>query len=173
MKVEVINLGGGLKRLVLEPQCSCESNVPTSVVDRIMRDVISRENAQRPCVVNQRPWVNRPCVAPKAPWSSANMSTKRRIEEAWRDTPNEPHGIDIHVDRPLRENFWSHHEWADAMAKYRTLEDVAKDCDWPCKEPMKGTTVEVWGRPAVHPRFDVGVQTFDGDDDLSWMWPEW
>ena len=60
-----------------------------------------------------------------------------------------PHGIDIHVDRPLRENFWSHRDWADAMAKYRTLEDVAKDCDWPCKEPMKGTSVEHWGSPSA------------------------
>jgi hypothetical protein len=38
----------------------------------------------------------------------------------------------------LRENFASHHDWAMAMAKYRTLEDVAKDCDWECREPMKG-----------------------------------
>lgn len=170
MKVNVINLGGGLKRLVVEPQCSCESNVPTTVVDRIMRDVIARENAQRECICS-RPTINtRPCVAPKAPWASVNQSAKRRIEEAWRDTPNEPHGIDIHVDRPLRENFWSHRDWADAMAKYRTLEDVAKDCDWPCKEPMKGTTIEVWGRPTCQPRFDVAVQTFADNDDLSWMW---
>lgn len=179
MKVKVINIGGGLKRLELEPQCSCESFVPTHVVDNIMRDVINRENR----VVTPTPMVRRferpfipknPCVC---------TSTRRQIENAWRDTPNEPHGIDIHVDRPLRENFWSHRDWADAMAKYRTLEDVAKDCDWPCKEPMKGTTVEHWGRPQhtnivtnaprgvmpiMEPNWDVPV--FDDDDDLSWMW---
>ncbi|MBR6516390.1 MAG: hypothetical protein IKT40_05995 [Bacilli bacterium] len=35
--------------------------------------------------------------------------------------------------------FRSHHSWADAMAKYRMLEDSARACDWPCREPMKGT----------------------------------
>ena len=29
------------------------------------------------------------------------------------------------------------------MAKYRTLEDVARACDWECREPMKGVNHEV------------------------------
>ena len=183
MKVKVTNIGGGLKRLELEPLCSCESFVPTHVVDNIMRDVIHRENRvaiPTPTVRRfERPFVpQKPCAC---------TSTRRQIENAWRDTPNEPHGIDIHVDRPLRENFWSHRDWADAMAKYRTLEDVAKDCDWPCKEPMKGTSVEHWGRPQrpifatsaprcttsfVEPEWNIPV--FDSEDDLDWMWnDEW
>ena len=142
MKVNVIPMGGGLNRLVVEPQCSCELSTPSHVVDRMVADVIHREKFIQP-----RPWIMRGPRPNILPHTACAPTVKRQIERSWRDTPNEPHGIDIHVDRPLRENFWSHRDWAEAMAKYRTLEDVAADCDWPCKEPMKGTVVERWGRP--------------------------
>ena len=178
MKVKVIPMGGGLNRLVVEPQCSCELSTPSHIVDRMVADVIHREKCVRP-----QPRFSGvvPTLTPRPIMPRVCNSSRRAIENAWRDTPNEPHGIDIHVDRPLRENFWSHHEWAKAMAKYRTLEDVAKDCDWPCKEPMKGTTVEHWGRPCCQPvshirravsctDLDWAVPTFASNDDLSWMW---
>ena len=144
MKVREVNLGGGLVRLIIEPTCSCERSIPTSVVDDIARDVFSRKHT---C-----------CVEPKHNVCSC--------------TPNrEPDGIDIHVDRPLRENFRSHMSWCDAMAKYRTLERVAKDCDWECREPMKGTpNYRNFSEPKWVPNegweyFDM----FDDDDDDFWM----
>ena len=186
MKVKVIPMGGGLNRLVVEPQCSCELSTPSHIVDRMVADVIHREKCATPQPrlggVVPRPIMPRVGgIGPRPIMPRVCNSSRRAIENAWRDTPNEPHGIDIHVDRPLRENFWSHHEWAKAMAKYRTLEDVAKDCDWPCKEPMKGTTVEHWGRPCCQPvspirravsctDLDWAVPTFASNDDLSWMW---
>lgn len=163
-------MGGGLNRLVVEPTCSCELSTPSHVVDRMVADVIHREKFNRPQPrlggVVPRPIMPRVCNTPR-----------HAVENAWRDTPNEPHGIDIHVDRPLRQNFWSHRDWAEAMAKYRTLEDVAKDCDWPCKEPMKGTVVEHWGRPCcAAPR---RVSCVDADwnvptvNNLDWLDDEW
>lgn len=62
----------------------------------------------------------------------------KRFENVMPRQTREPDGVDIHVDRPRRENYWSHHKWAVDMSNYRMLIDQAKKCDWPCKEPMKG-----------------------------------
>ena len=115
MKVREVNLGGGLFRLVFEPTCGCERNMPSNVLDNIAKDVINRRN---------NPWGTRGMTAPQHTMPTPPRPTR------------EPDGIDIHVDRPLRENFRSHIAWCDAMAKYRTLEHIAKDCDWECREPM-------------------------------------
>ena len=152
MRVNEVNLGNGLIRLNVEPTCGCERNVPTHVVDEIMRDIIRRKNSNPcDCGCRHNTMFNRPTVA----------------------TQREPDGIDIHVDRPLRENFCSHHSWADALAKYRTLEHVAKDCNWPCKEPMK--TVEkpcrpqaTWNHtPKMFTQPRQIVDTFDDFDDFE------
>lgn len=124
MKVSEVNIGNGIIRFEVEPSCICERNVPTHVVDNIIKDVIRQKNL--------RERQESRCFC---------QSTMTRIPE-FREQHctmprREPDGIDIHVDRPLRENFCSQHSWADAMAKYRTLEMVAKDCDWECREPMK------------------------------------
>lgn len=132
MRVKEVLLTNNLVRLEIEPTCSFERNIPTHVVDDIMRDVIRRKNNTCNCGTS---W-QRPCVATPPP-------APRR----------EPDGIDIHVDRPLRENFSSHIAWCDAMAKYRTLEHVAKDCNWPCREPMKGVQQsQPLHRPQQSPR---------------------
>lgn len=143
MKVREVNLGGGLVRLIIEPTCSFERSMPTSVVDNIARDVFSRKHTCH--------------VEPK--------------HNAFRCMPNrEPDGIDIHVDRPLRENFRSHISWCDAMAKYRTLERVAKDCNWECREPMKGTpNYRNLSEPKCVVDEDwIGPNWDDDNDDFWW-----
>ena len=37
MRIKETVLGNGLSRLEVEPMCSCERNIPTHVVDDIMR----------------------------------------------------------------------------------------------------------------------------------------
>lgn len=59
-------------------------------------------------------------------------------ESMMPDFSREPDGIDIHVDRPRRENYYSHKAWVKDMAEYRMLIDQAKKCDWPCREPLQG-----------------------------------
>lgn len=164
MKVTPVRLANNLVRLEIEPTCPFEKNIPTHVVDDIMRDVIRREN-------------NHTCTC-GAPWERPRVAVP--------PTPprREPDGIDIHVDRPLRENFRSHHAWCDAIAKYRTLEHVAKDCNWPCKEPMKGMQQpQPLHRPQQSPRptfgrvfaetprvpfFDFADTFFDEDELFVW-----
>lgn len=146
MRVNEVNVGGGVVRLEVVPTFRGES-IPCHVADRVMKDVIARKSRNEVRV--RQPWhcehnvnVTRPCVAP---WvsSSTRLTDRHRQELAWRDTNREPDGIDIHVDRPRQENFWSRKQWAEAMAKYRTLEDVARSCDWECREPMKSLKHEV------------------------------
>lgn len=129
MRVKEVNLGRGLSRLEVEATCSCERNIPTHVIDNIMRDIIERK--KNSCT-NERSMSF--CEKPR-------NFVREELNPCFRPTkkPNrEPDGIDVHVDRPLRENFRSYFAWADAMAKYRSLEECAKDCDWSCKEPMRG-----------------------------------
>lgn len=53
-----------------------------------------------------------------------------------RDFNREPDGVQINVDRPRRENYRSHRQWAEDMADYRVLIDQAKKCGrWPSKKP--------------------------------------
>lgn len=125
MRIKDVNLGGGLYRLEAEPTCWGEDVrcVPTHVMDDIMRDVASkkRNGIGCDCGCNSGRGVNlaRPCVAPN----------------------REPDGIDIHVDRPQRQNYggWDA-EWGfqKDLRNYRKLEALAKECNWPCREPMKG-----------------------------------
>lgn len=164
MRVRKVNLGNGVFRLVVEPMLSCERNVPTHAIDKMVEDVIRREKG---CCV-PTPHV---CEAPKPWWERECRQPIRPIPHC---VPNrEPDGIDVHVDRPLRENFWSHRDWCDAMAKYRTLEHVAKDCDWECREPMKGTHPNYNFHHVEQPKHHVcceptpfGVYTFDDDEDI-------
>ena len=163
MRIKETPLGRGLSRLEVEPMCSCERNLPTHVVDEIMRDIIDRKRCgcvehrcenpwnrprfAEPCCTNI-PRFTRPCVTPQRP-------------------NREPDGIDVHVDRPLRHNFRTHHDWALAMAKYRTLEDVAKDCNWECREPMKGVAERPWSKPCHQEplRTRVVIEVEDDEDD--------
>lgn len=136
MRVKETNLGGGVVRLDVEPTF-CGERIPQHVVDQVMRDLAAmKSNRTCTCDVNRN--VNRSRVFPPHLNQCNCLSDKHRQELAWRDTDREPDGIDVHVDRPRRENFWSRQDWAKAMAKYRTLEDVARSCDWECREPMKG-----------------------------------
>lgn len=75
------------------------------------------------------------------------------------------HGIDIHVDVPERKDFVYGHEWRQAMQDFRNLEELAKKCDWPCKEPPS------WA-PKAKPQFEA-PSCWDDDDDLEWEDDEW
>lgn len=122
MKINEVNIGNGIVRLMVEPTCSCEKHIPMHVLDEIMKDVIRRKKCEEK-VFEQ--------TSTRMPRFS-DFSCSNHIR------PNrEPDGIDVHVDRPLRENFASHWGWANAMDKYRKLEKAAKSCDWPCREPMQ------------------------------------
>jgi hypothetical protein len=138
MRVKETNLGGGVIRLEVVPTF-CGEFIPTHVVDQIMRDVMTRKSIEcKPKVETHR--CNCGHVGlPNMPWANKNLTPRQREELAWRDTSREPDGIDVHVDRPRKEKFCSQRSWADAMAKYRMLEDAARACDWECREPMKGT----------------------------------
>ena len=139
MKVDVVNLGSGLFRLDTTPTV-CGEFFPSHVMDKVMKDVIMKEREKRN-FESRCTCMNDVINTPTKPWFERGLEPKRRSYaeldalKRW----GEPDGIDVHVDRPLRENFPSQKDWALAMAKYRTLEDVAKDCDWECREPMKGT----------------------------------
>lgn len=123
MRIKDVNLGGGLYRLEAEPTCYRENVhcVPTHVMDDIMRDVVSKKRNGIGCGCDCHRGVNlaRPIVAPN----------------------READGIDIHVDRPQRQNYggWDA-EWGfqKDLRNYRKLESLAKECNWPCREPMKG-----------------------------------
>lgn len=137
MRVKETNLGRGLSRLEVEPMCSSEMNLPTEVVDEIMRDIISRKGRNGTREENVYvPKFSRPMSTMDFHCGCENRECMcgRRPE-----MNREPDGIDVHVDRPLRENFADIVDWINAMDKYRTLEDAAKECDWECREPMKGT----------------------------------
>ncbi len=138
MRVKETNLGGGVIRLEVVPTF-CGEFIPTNVVDQIMRDVMTRKSREcKPKVETHRCNCGRVGL-PNMPWANKNLTPRQREELAWRDTSREPDGIDVHVDRPRKEKFCSQRSWADAMAKYRMLEDAARACDWECREPMKGT----------------------------------
>ena len=142
MRIKETVLGGGLSRLDVEPMFCGEESLPTSVVDEIMRDIIKRKKNGETC----------DCHRHESDWnlSMTNVPTFGRPSVSNRchcEAPNrEPDGIDVHVDRPLRGNFRTFGEWNRAFEKYRNLEKAAKQCDWECREPMKGME--------QHPCFD-------------------
>lgn len=115
VKVKEVKVGNGVVRFDIEPSCAREQ-MPSSVVEDIMRDVVKQKNSR---------------------WTSSTATPKfTNPISTCGCGMREPDGIDIHVDKPLKKNFRYHSQWVDAMAKYRTLERVAKDCDWECREPM-------------------------------------
>lgn len=87
---------------------------------------------------------NKRCVSndetPKTKFTTAPKceTSEKSAFEYTPDFTREPDGVDIHVDRPRRENYYSHKAWAKDMAEYRMLIDQAKKCDWPCREPLQG-----------------------------------
>jgi hypothetical protein len=175
MKVEKINLGNGLYRLDIVPTSCCEDvkNVPSWVKDKMVQDFIKRE--KNVCMTstshpNTLGNANLRCGRYTTPLNTSLEPKRRSYAELRRlENTREPDGIDIHVDRPLKENFPSTHDWALAMAKYRTLEDVAKDCDWECREPMKGTEFYngIPQKEEIFPRF------FNLEDDIIDDLEEW
>lgn len=181
MKVDVVNLGSGLFRLDTTPTV-CGEFFPSHVMDKVMKDVIMKEREKRNFDLRCT-CMNDVINTPTKPWFERGLEPKRRSYaeldalKRW----GEPDGIDVHVDRPLRENFPSQKDWALAMAKYRTLEDVAKDCDWECREPMKGTdfyhscptSSNVWVEEDWD---DEDINWCDNDDDADWdewCFPQW
>lgn len=179
MRVKEINLGNGLSRLEVD-DCFGRT-LPTHVVDEIMRDIVARKRREGTRGVQTSAsceCCGRSTMTSRSPFTmgsttiSRNPFMNRREDTPFRDTLREPDGIDIHVDRPRREIFCTHREWAEAMAKYRTLEDVAKDCDWPCKEPMKGFEETAprfpWMENKDFPSLDEEFEDeWDDDDDFE------
>lgn len=156
MRINDVNLGGGLYRLDVEKSC-CEPTPPTSVMDNIMRDVVSRMKGESTCGHPNHPWgcgchshTPRPTVAP----TCGGGIPKRSYAELDRlKACGEPDGFDAHIDRPRQADFRTYYQWADAMAKYRCAEDAVKACDWPTREPMKGAPApKPTPRPRVAPR---------------------
>lgn len=112
MEVKFMPLGNGVERIVVTKSCN-EQFIPQHVLKQIVDDAIcQRQNEER-----------------RVRFDNSN----------YRMQPNrEPDGIDVHVDRPLRENFPNYRSWERAISNYRNLEYAAKRCDWPCREPMRG-----------------------------------
>ena len=144
MRVNETNLGGGVVRLEVVPTF-CGEFIPTHVVDAVMKDFMARKSHNVERKVEQPTQCKCGCDVRRTnmPWETTNLTPRQREELAWRDTDREPDGIDVHVDRPRKEMFRTRHSWADAMAKYRTLEDAARACDWECREPMRGVEERV------------------------------
>ena len=178
MRVKETNLGGGVVRLEVVPTF-CGEFIHTNVVDQIMRDVMTRKSREcKPKVETHR--CNCGHVGlPNMHLANKNLTPRQREELAWRDTSREPDGIDVHVDRPRKEKFCSQRSWADAMAKYRMLEDAARACDWECREPMKGTIEQpkkTWHRCEQHDCVDDLVEELlsiveDLETDYSYDFP--
>ena len=163
MRIKETVLGNGLSRLDFEPMTFSEKNTPVGIVDMIMRDVIERKKRnEHHCGCENR--MNRCCsrtpIFSEPSLSNRDFRFERPSFTSFREE-REPDGIDVHVDRPLRSNFPSHFDWADAMAKYRTLERVAKDCNWECREPMRGTQDERFNSFEDECSFDF----FDEDEE--------
>lgn len=140
MIIKEVNIGNGIIRLDVEQTSPFEVKPSKDVMDDIMRDIIKNRNNR--CEQENRFYHNREMHGCLCCQTAPNR---------------EPDGIDVHVDRPLRENFSSQSRWADAMAKYRTLERVAKACDWECKEEI--ATVPNYKR--IPNRFEDDELLFD------------
>lgn len=177
MRIKETVLGNGLSRLEVDDRFG--RTLPTHVVDEIMRDICNRKrrNEETPRTTTRtRGGCGCSCNLDRGLGAMPTSPFRHRHEDTpFRDTPREPDGIDIHVDRPRREIFCSRSAWADAMAKYRLLEDAAKECTWPCKEPMKGTEKPshkeiMWDEPwnADDDMWDDDFDFEDGfeDDDV-------
>jgi hypothetical protein len=148
MKINEVKIGNGISRFEVEPQVPSEKNVPQHIIDLMIEDIIKQKNGSAAHSYDLDSTTN----ATKAPIYSYDYDDEpdygdEEEDDEWgweaEKAPNrEPDGIDIHVDRPLREKFATYGSWVDAIAKYRSLERLAHECDWPCKEPMKGVTEE-------------------------------
>lgn len=171
MRIKETPIGNGVSRFEVEHTFPCERNVPERIVDMIMRDVmkLKRDRAMN----NKRCGTTTACKAPtfSRPCSSGNCCTNRFSEPSVTSccSKREPDGIDVHVDRPIRENFWTYGEWCEALAKYRTLEQVAKDCDWEYREPMNGVSERTLSSNSCCKDFDTCV-SFDDDEDDDFEW---
>lgn len=153
MRIEDVNLGGGLFRLDVTPTAWGENvnNVPTHVMDGIMRDVVNRKKGNECCgrTTNH--------VATPA-WSRVTTTCQCRPQQV----PNRDFdGFDAHIDKPRREMYggWdAERGFQNDMRKYREAERAVKACTWPCREPMKGLN-EFQREMAHRPRVEVRPHT--------------
>lgn len=159
MRIEDVNLGGGLFRLDVTPTAWGENvnNVPTRVMDDIMRDVVNRKKG------NERCGCVKPCACTTSrtatpTWGRTSTTCQCRPQQV----PNrEPDGFDAHIDKPRREMYggWdAERGFQNDMRKYREAERAVKACTWPCREPMKGLN-EFQREMAQHPRVEVRPHT--------------
>ena len=70
---------------------------------------------------------NKPAPKPFAPKPQCNCGCAAHTPKPQFD--REPDGVQIVVDRPRREDYYSHAKWAHDMANYRGLIDQAKKCE--------------------------------------------
>lgn len=118
MRIEVNEIGNGLVRI----NAVDSFNVPVSILDEAAKDIMRRRKNGD---------MGHTCT-PRSTWGCGCS----------QPTPNrEPDGIDVHVDRPQRQNYAGNPYLAEKafnkdMSKYRSLEAIAKSCNWPCKENL-------------------------------------
>ena len=129
MRIEDVNLGGGLYRLDVTPTHRGEdvTKVPVSYMDEIMRNVVRRKKEQD-------------CRHEECRCHKHECCHHEVKKSQW--PLGEPDGIDAHIDRPRREMYggWDAEEgFQKDLKKYREAERAIKACTWPCREPMKGT----------------------------------
>ena len=106
----------------------------------ILMDVVeemAKESLRKECITPTCSCCNTAHQVPCREERPASLASKF-VYPSQPTSSREPDGVDIHVDRPRQENYWSRQQWAKDMANYRCLIDQAKKCDWPSKEPMKG-----------------------------------
>lgn len=144
MKVLFKEIGNGVERIEVVFNPNERKQMPQHAFEHMINDAINQrrcEDFSRREVEDFVSRISRPVVRPMM----RDWDIKREISDELMDLfdinpqvlsremrpMEEPHGIDIHVDRPQRQNFRSFYEWDDAMTRYRNLETSAKLCSWP------------------------------------------
>lgn len=129
MRIQDVNLGGGLHRLVAEATCYGENVqcVPTHVMDDIMRDVVRKSHGVRPTCG---------CGAHTQPRDAYGrfLPTRPTCGCAPQPIVTRGEGINIKVDKSQRAmygGFDAEYGYQKDMAAYRNLERAAKACKWP------------------------------------------
>ena len=65
-----------------------------------------------------------------APVRQSVMPRKRFVVDESEVETGEPDGISVRVDRPRMANYTNFGKFTEDLAKYKSLERAAKDCDW-------------------------------------------
>lgn len=143
MRISDVNVGNGVFRLNVEPTSWSENvnRIPTHVMDEIARNVATRlRNEQNKNTWVTPTWSAPTCTCQRTPsWAEGTPTWDARPTVPQRPM-GEPDGFDAHIDRPKRENYGGiGADWGfrNDLRKYNKALEAVKECNWPCKEPMK------------------------------------